>query len=191
MTLGGALLLRQHFGSIRRLTACGTYGGYSGGSSLRSVCSFTRLGSSLAVLVCLHLGQQSVSSEHHSLRLVSGSIGLRALGQQSVSPQLHSLRRVTSSIGLLALGQQSVSSQLHSPWLVSSKYWFCLHWGSNLSVRSFTRLGSSLAVLVCLHLGSSLSVRSVTHFGSSVAVLLACAWAAVGQSAASFASARH
>ena len=97
MTLGGALLLRQHFGSIRRLMACGTYGGYSGGSSLWSVRSFTRLGSSLAVLVCLHLGQQSVSSQPHFPRLVSGSIVLFALGQQSVGLQLHSLRLVNDS----------------------------------------------------------------------------------------------
>ena len=97
MTLGGALLFRQHFGSIRRLTACGTYGGYSGGSSLWSVRSFTRLGSSLAVLVCLHLGQHSVSSEPHFPRLVSGSIVLFALGQQSVGLQLHALRLVIDS----------------------------------------------------------------------------------------------
>jgi hypothetical protein len=137
-----------------------------------AACTFIRFGS----IGLLAHGQQCVSSQHHSRRLVTCSIRLRALGQQSVSSQLHSPRLVTSSLGLLAFGQQFVGLRIHSLRLVTSSIGLLAHGqqfvssqhhslrlvtcsirlralGSNLSVRSVNRLGSSLAVLVCLHMG--------------------------------------
>ena len=40
--------------------------------------------------------------------------------------------------------------------------------GSSLSLRSFSRLGSSLSVLDVLHFGSALSLRSYARMGSAV-----------------------
>jgi len=45
-----------------------------------------------------------------------------------------------------------------------------VHLGSTLSLRSFSRFGSSVSVLDFLHLGSSLSLRSFARLGSAVSV---------------------
>merc|ERR1719162_680141 len=43
--------------------------------------------------------------------------------------------------------------------------------GSSMSLRSFSRMGSSLSVLDFAHLGSSCSVRSFVRFGSIQSVV--------------------
>ncbi len=126
----------------------------------------------------LALWQQSVGSQHHSLRLVTGSVGLRALGQQSVSLQLQSPRLVTSSIGLVAFGSQSVGVQLHSPRFVSGSS------GENAPGQQLVTSQHSPRL-------SMLSVLLSSHGKLSLAVLVCVRLGSVGHFAASFASARH